>query len=347
MTIVVLDAMGGDHAPRATVEGAVLAARPGREVVLVGDREILERELARLDSAPADLRIVPAADAIEMGDSAVLGARNRRDSSIYVGLELLRRAEGDVFVSLGNTGAVFALALVVLRRLPGVERPALTALLPTQPRPTLLVDAGANADARVSHLLQFARLGSAYIRAVREVPRPTVGLLNIGEEATKGSSLALAAHKALRDAEDVHFIGNVEGSDVLEGKVDIVVTDGFTGNVALKFAEAMGSMMLNEVATAARRSLRGRLGGLLLRPAVSAVRDRLDYRQYGGVPLLGVNGIVLVGHGRSDARAVASAVSTAAVAAESGMLDALCSSAGGAAPGGAAAASDASSGDDG
>ena len=323
MTVVVLDGAGGDHAPRSTVEGAVIAARTGVEVALTGDEEVLGRELARLGGASAGLRVVHAPDTIEMREHSVRDVRNRRQSSIYVGMELIKRGEADAFVSAGNTGAVLMLALVVLGRMRGVERPALGALLPARERPTLMLDAGANAEARVSHLVQFAQLGTAYMRGGRGVAEPSVGLLNLGEESTKGSPLTIEAHAALSAARGVRFSGNVEGGDVLAGVVDVIVTDGFTGNVALKLLEGAVSVMLNEVREAARSSLIASVGGLLLRGAVNDVRQRLDYRRSGGAPLLGINGVVMVGHGRSDAEAVANAVGTAAGAVESGMMDAL------------------------
>jgi glycerol-3-phosphate acyltransferase PlsX len=329
VSAVVLDGMGGDQAPAATVEGAALAAADGIEVVLVGDSEALGREFNRRGGVASGVRIVHAPDAIGMGEHSALDARNRRQSSIYVGLDLVKQGEAASFISAGNTGAVLALALVVLGRVKGVERPALGALLPRSPAPTLLLDAGANAESRVSHLVQFAQLGSAYMSHAVGVAEPRVGLLNIGEEATKGSPLTIEAYRALTETPGIRFGGNVEGRDLIEGAFDVVVTDGFTGNVALKLLEGAVSSIVREVATAAQSSLRARLGGLLLRPALFGVRERLDYRRYGGAPLLGIDGVVMVGHGRSDGQAIASAVKTAAAAADSGVLDALRGSVGG------------------
>jgi glycerol-3-phosphate acyltransferase PlsX len=322
MTTVALDAMGGDFAPAATVDGAVATARSGIEVVLVGDEALLRRELARVGDVPAGLRIQHASDVIEMGEHAALEARRRRDSSIFVGLDLVRRGEAAAFVSAGNTGAVFATALVTLGRLRGIERPALGAVLPIPAGPALLLDAGANAESRPSHLVQFAHLGSAYMQAVMGVARPRVGLLNIGEEATKGTPVLIETHAAL-SASDLHFVGNVEGRHVFAGEVDVVVTDGFSGNIMLKLAEAVIDMMLGEMRRAAAQSLRAKAGGMLLRPALREVAGQLDYRKYGAAPLLGVGGMVFVGHGRSDQRTIANALSTAATAAENGMMQAL------------------------
>lgn len=324
--VVALDAMGGDHAPAATVQGALDATAAGERVLLVGDRAAIEAEVAAAGADPAALHVVHAPDRIEMGDHAAREIRRRRESSIYVATEQLRQGEAQALVTLGNTGAALSAALVVLGRLRGVERPALGAVLPSPPGPTLLLDAGANAENRASHLVQFAHLGAAYMQAVLGVARPRVALLSVGEEATKGSALTLAVHEALAGS-TLHFIGNVEGGDIVSHRADVVVTDGFTGNVALKLMEGMATMLLGEIRARAERSWRGRAGGLLLRPALGGMRETLDYRRYGGVPLLGVDGAVFVGHGRSDRWAVANAIRTAADAVELGLLDTLAASA--------------------
>lgn len=323
MTAVVLDGMGGDHAPRATAEGAVLAAKRGVQVVIVGDSAILEAELDRLGPRHQLVKIVHATDAIGMSEHSVRDAVGRRESSIYVGMEVVKRGEAAAFVSLGNTGAVLAVAFVVLGRLPGVERPALGVLLPKSGAPLLFLDVGANAEARVSHLVQFARLGTAYMRYVQGVAAPRVGLLNIGEEASKGSPFTIEVNEALTSASGIEFAGNVEGRDIVTGIVDVVVTDGFTGNVALKLLEGSVSMIFSEISGAVRRSPLALLGAFLMRPQIRRLQRRFDYRRFGGVPLLGVNGIVFVGHGRSDAQAVEGALVSAAAAAEAGMLNEL------------------------
>lgn len=321
MSIVALDGMGGDFAPRATAQGALAAARRGVEVLLVGDEARLRSEVG--PDVPSTLRFLHAPDAVPMEEHSARDAIGRRDSSIHVGLGAVKRGEAHAFVSLGNTGAVLAVAFVLLGRLPGVERPALAAMLPRSSRPTLLLDVGANAEARATHLVQFARLGSAYMRAAQNVPAPQVALLNIGEEASKGSPLTIEAHALLVATPGIEFVGNAEGRAIVEGSADVIVTDGFTGNVALKLLEGTVSMLFEEVRGAVRSTPPAMLGGLLLRPALERRRSRFDYRRYGGVPLLGVDGIVMVGHGRSDAHAVASAVVTAAAAADAGMMDAL------------------------
>ena len=328
MTVVALDGMGGDLAPAAVVGGAVRSAAHGIEVVLAGDAQLLDRELDRLGGAPSGLRVVHAPDAIGMQEHVGLETLRRHESSMHVALELVKSGEAEAFVSLGNTGAVLALALAVLGRLPGVQRPALGALIPRSSGPKLLLDAGANAEAKVSHLVQWAQLGAAYIRVVVGVPDPAVALLSIGEEATKGSPLTIDAHRALSES-PLRFLGNVEGRDVALGDADVIVTDGFTGNVVLKVMEGTVTLMLDELRAAARHSIPSRLGAQLMRPALGEVARRLDYRQYGGAPLLGMNGVVIVGHGRSDVQAVESAIGAAAAATRQQLLEALSVACGG------------------
>lgn len=321
--VIALDAMGGD-VPTVNIDGALLAAAEGIPVILVGDTEVLGRELNARGGAPHGLRIVHAPDIVGMGDKAAREVRRQRETSLYVGTELVRDGEAAALVTMGNTGAAMATALVVLGRTKGVERPALGAVIPTAiDRPVMLLDVGANADARPSHLVQFAHMGSAYMRAVHGVAQPRVALLSIGEEPSKGSQLVVETHEQLARDAGVRFIGNVESRDLLSGDADVIVTDGFTGNVCLKLAEGLASMLFEQMRVAARSSLRSKLGGALLLPALRGVRGRLDYRVYGAVPLLGVKGGVFIGHGRSDGAAVASALRTAYRAAQGDMLRAL------------------------
>ena len=322
--VIALDAMGGDHAPRAELDGALLAAAEGIPLALVGDAEVLGRELNARGSAPSALRIVHAPDVVGMGDKAAREVRRQRETSLYVGTELVKRGEAAALVTMGNTGAAMATALIVLGRLPGVERPALGAVIPTVlDRPVLFLDVGANADARPSHLVQFAHMGSAYMRTVHGLREPRVALLSIGEEPSKGSALVTETHQLLARESGLRFEGNIESRLLLSGEADVIVTDGFTGNISLKVAEGVAGVLFEQLRAAARGSLRARLGGALLRPALRGVRDRLDYRVYGAAPLLGVQGGVFVGHGRSDGVGVASALRTAHLAAERGMIHAL------------------------
>ena len=322
MTRVAIDGMGGDLAPAATTEGAIAVAREGIEVALVGDEQRLAAEIERLGGAPAGLRVVHAPDVIEMGDHAAREAIRRKESSTYVGVGLVRDGEADAFVSAGNTGAVFVVALLELGRLPGVERPAIGAPIPFPNGLTLLLDAGANAECRASHLVQFAHLGSSYMRAARGVAEPRVGLLNIGEEGSKGSPLTIETHERLSES-GLRFIGNIEGREMVENRADVVVTDGFTGNVVLKLGEGLMELLMGELRSAAERSWRGRLGGLLIRPAARRVRDSLDYRAHGAAPLLGLDGSVFIAHGTSDAFAIGNALRSAAADVDNGTLTAL------------------------
>ena len=321
--MIALDAMGGDLGPRETVGGALIAAAEGIDVTLVGDEQTLRAELVRRGANPANVHIRHAPDVVAMGDHAAQGIRHARQTSMYVGTEMVKAHEADAFVTIGNTGAAMATGLVVLGRLHGVERLALSAVLPGDGGPVMLLDVGANADARPSHLVQFARLGAEYMRAVHGIEAPRVALLSIGEEPTKGSMLVVETHEALAADASLHFVGNIESRSILAGQAEVVVTDGFTGNVVLKLAEGLVQLLFDEMRTAARSSWRSKIGGALLLPALRGVRARLDYRRYGAVPLLGVDGAVFVGHGRSDEAAVASAVRSAQHAVEQGMMTAL------------------------
>ncbi|MBM4411255.1 MAG: phosphate acyltransferase PlsX [Chloroflexi bacterium] len=323
MTAIALDAMGGDDAPRVTVEGALEAAAAGVEVILVGDSEVLGRELNRLGGTGANLRIVHAPDQVAMGDHAAREVRRQRLTSLYVGMELVKSGDAGALVSMGNTGAAMATALVVLGRMKGVERPALGAVIPAGDGQVLFLDVGANADARTSHLVQFAHLGSAYMQSVYGVAHPRVALLSIGEEPSKGSTLVIETHEALAQESNIRFIGNIEGRDLLTQHADVIVADGFTGNVALKIAEGLVSYLFDQLRTTAKSSLRNKVGGMLLLPSLRGVRERLDYRAHGAVPLLGVDGGVFIGHGRSDGHAVASGLLAAQRAVDRGMLPAL------------------------
>jgi len=321
--LIALDGMGGDFAPQSTVAGAIAAARAGIAVAIVGDEAVLAKEIASSGGAPPGLSIVHAPETISMEAHAVAESRRRRGSSVWIGTELVKRGEAGAFVSMGHTGAAMATAMLSFGRMRGVERPALAAVLPTPGGPTMLLDVGANAEARPSHLVQFARMGSAYMRTVNGIAEPRVGLLSIGEEPTKGSALVVEANAKLRADPRVAFAGNVEGRDVVAGTVDVVVTDGFTGNVVLKLLEGTITMVFEQLRAAARSSPRARVGGALLLPALSSMRSRFDYRRYGSVPMLGVDGAVFVGHGRSDGEAVANAIRTAADAVRLGMLRAI------------------------
>jgi glycerol-3-phosphate acyltransferase PlsX len=321
--VIALDAMGGDNAPGEIVAGAVRAARElGLRVALVGPPEPITVELAKHGGKPDTVTIVPASEVIEMDEQPAQAARHKKDSSIVVGMRMVKDGQAGAFVSAGNTGAVMAAAIMYLGRIKGIERPTLVGLMPLSGKLTVFLDIGANADCKPSYLMQFAQMASAYMERVWKVERPKVALLNIGEEETKGSSLAQEAY-ALLAKSDLNFIGNVEGQHVPTDIADVIVTDGFTGNVVVKTMEGMADFIMNQLRSAIKSRPWYAAAGLALRPAFNQMRKKMDYREYGAGPLLGVNGLVFVGHGRSDALAIFSALRVAREAVQSGMLEAL------------------------
>jgi glycerol-3-phosphate acyltransferase PlsX len=311
---IALDAMGGDLAPKATVEGAVLAARDfGIEVVLVGDGEILARELADHDAANLPIRIEHAPEVVLMDDSPLESVLSKPHSSIHVGLDLVKRGDANAFVSAGNSGAVMTASMMILGNLTHVDRPAIASLVPTSEGFGLLIDAGANTDVKPINLVQFAVMGSVYWRHVRNVSRPRVGILSNGEEASKGTDITRAAAAMLEQMTTyVHYIGYVEGRDINRAKVDIVVTDGFNGNVALKTMEGFASFMLGGLRGLFGANWRTRLAYILIRKQLTAMRERLDPSEYGGAPLLGVSGVSIIAHGSSNPKAIRNAIRAAA-----------------------------------
>ena len=311
--IIALDAMGGDFAPEVTLKGAALALRAfGRslEVVLVGDESVLRKFLGRMRYPARDIEVVHAPDVIEMSETPTKALRRKPSSSISVGMEMLKRGEVDAFVSAGNTGAVFASSLLRLGRIEGVSRPTIGAFLPTLERACVVLDVGANVDCRPRHLLQFAIMGSLYVSYIYDVPDPRVGLLNIGTEETKGGAVARATYQLLRE-ELPNFIGNIEGGDIFQGKAEVVVCDGIVGNIVLKLAESFYGLVETKGKRHIRRKPLALLGAMLLSPTLHYFRSFLDYQEYGGVPILGTNGVIIIGHGRSSAKAIKNAVGVA------------------------------------
>jgi len=322
---VALDAMGGDHAPAAPIDGAVRAARAwGYEVQLVGREDELRGALARHDLSGIEqlLPVVPASDVIEMHEHPATAVRTKRQSSMAVGVARVKSGEADCFVSAGNTGGVLATALLGLRRIEGItsERPALAAVIPTRRGASVLLDVGANVDAKPEWLAQFALMGSIYAEVALQRPRPTVATLSVGEEEGKGNALLSAAVPLIREL-PIEYIGHIEGKDITAGTADVVVVDGFAGNIFLKGAEggveAMTEMIRSELTATPWRKLLA--AGL--RPAFRTVRDRLSYEEVGGVPLLGVNGVCIVAHGRSTGRAMQNAIRAGATCAELHLVD--------------------------
>jgi glycerol-3-phosphate acyltransferase PlsX len=312
---IALDAMGGDNAPREIVRGAALAARQlGVRVALVGRRDDIERELAALPAEGAEsrgsLEVVEASQVVAMDEHPAQAVRAKKDSSVVVACRLIAEGRARAAVSAGNSGAVLAAALFAVRRVPGIARPAIGTSMPTARGQCFVLDVGANTDCRPEWLAQFALMGSVYARTMMGVANPAVALLSNGEEEGKGSELVKAAMPLLRAA-PIRYVGNVEGKDIFAGAADVVVTDGFTGNIALKTAEGVAEFLFSAISTQARASLSGRIGGLLLKPKLRPIRDRVDYRRTGGALLLGVAGEVVIAHGRSDAVAIMNALRVA------------------------------------
>ena len=301
MARVAVDAMGGDRAPAEIVAGALEAAGDGIEPVLFGP--------AALDTGGLELVVAP--DAIEMHEKPAEAVRTKRRSSLVAAHLAVAAGDAAAVISAGNTGAMLAAGLLHLRRLPGVLRPAIAVAIPTERGPTVLLDSGANADARPEHLLQFAYMGAIFAEEILDLRRPEVRLLSIGEEAEKGNELTLEAH-ALLAASELDFAGNAESRDLLAGVADVVVCDGFTGNVALKLLEGTIETVLDALRTEIRSTVGGRLGGLLIRPAARRLRTRLDPDTYGGAYLLGLRGLSVIAHGNSSRRAIANAIRLAA-----------------------------------
>ncbi|MDQ3605314.1 MAG: phosphate acyltransferase PlsX [Gemmatimonadota bacterium] len=313
---IALDAMGSDRAPAAEVEGAVAALQELEgdfQIVLVGDQERIQAELARFPQTPGErVEIVHAPDRIEMGDSPAQAVRRKPNSSIVIGLNLHKRGEVDAFISAGSTGAVMAGSLVILRPLPGVDRPAVGTIIPSTQGHTLLLDAGANVDTRPHHLLQFAHLGTIYAQDLLGRERPRVGLLNIGEEPEKGNELAVETYRLLADSPALNFVGNIEGRDIILGACDVLVCDGFVGNVLLKFYESVAGFIVG--------LLRKELDAVQADLDMKRIFQVLDYTEYGGAPLLGVNGVSVICHGGSPPHAIRNAIRVAAQSVESQMV---------------------------
>lgn len=313
--------MGGDNAPAATVAGAARALqRHGLAALLVGDQALIARELAALGLGAGDFEIVHAPAVVGMDEHPATAVRKKRDSSIMVAAELVKRGTAKALVSMGNSGATMAAAVLVVGRLDGVDRPALGAVIPVKGGKTIILDAGANSECSAENLRQFALMGSVYMQRIYNVERPKVGLLNVGEEPGKGSKLYREAFDVLAGA-GFNFVGNAEGIEIFSGKFDVVVCDGFTGNVALKVMEGVGDFAFWVLRSQVKSSPRNLLGALLMRPALSAVRREFDYSETGGAPLLGIDGVVLIGHGRSDAKAVASGLLAARAALHAGLVE--------------------------
>ncbi|MGI6285164.1 phosphate acyltransferase PlsX [Neomoorella humiferrea] len=319
---IAVDAMGGDHAPGEIVRGAVEAARERiADIILVGDQRVLEPELNPLHP-PANIDIVHTEQVVAMDEQPALALRRKRDASIMVATRLVKEGRAAAVVSAGSTGAQMAAALLVLGRSGKIQRPAIATLIPTLKGPKLLLDAGANVDCRPEHLLEFAMMGNVYAARVMGIREPRVGLLNIGTEACKGNEQTLGAFNLLKAA-NLNFIGNIEGRDIFTGDTDVIVCDGFVGNVLLKFGEGMAQALFTMIAGEVKKTLRAKIGAALVLPALRALKKQVDYTEYGGAPLLGVQGVSIICHGSSNARAIKNAIKVAVRCVEEGLVTGL------------------------
>lgn len=322
---IALDAMGSDNCPGPDVEGAVLAAREyGDEIVIVGDQAKVRTELARHETAGLKIEVVHASDVITMEDKPGVVVKSKPQSSMHVGLSLVKDGAADAFVTAGNTGAALSIAtLATLRRIPGIKRPALSALIGIGGRNVIVLDVGANTDCKSEWLLQFAMMGRIYAQAALGLTNPRVALLANGEEEEKGSEVVQQTHKLLRDMADINFVGNIEPKEMMKGGVDVIVCDGFVGNILLKSLEGATRLMVDLIREELMRTTVSKVGALLARPAFRRVAKQIDPNERGGAPLLGVNGVVIIGHGRSNGYAIKNAIGQARKAIDGRLIDTI------------------------
>jgi len=311
MTKIVVDAMGSDNSPRSEVDGAIAAAKAyGVHVILVGNESLLEPMLKERSADRLSLEIRHASQTIAMDEKPAAVLRKKKDSSIHVAAALVRDGLASGLVSAGNTGAVMAIAKMLVGVVPGVDRPALATVVPTLTGRAVLLDVGANVTCKPHHLVQFALMGHLFSKQIVGMPSPRVGLMSVGEEESKGTDLTKGVHKSLKEL-NLNFIGNVEGRDIYNGRADVIVCDGFTGNVALKTSEGLVEVMLQLMKEELSRNLQAKLGALLSMDSFRRLKKRLDYSEYGGAPLIGLRGVCVICHGRSSANAIKNAVRVA------------------------------------
>ena len=320
---IVLDAMGSDSHPEPEIQAAVDAAHHfGDQIILVGPENILYSKLASITSDQAIVKIINAPEVLEMTDKPAENARRKAQNSMAVGMDLVKQGQGDAFVTAGNTGGAMANALFRIGRIRGVKRPALTAVFPVRNGKCVVLDIGANAECKPEYLLQFAIMGAIYAEKVRGISNPRIGLLSNGEEAGKGNELVKETYPLL-EKNNLNFIGNVEPKELFNGEADVVVTDGFTGNILLKTSEAVSKLLTDIIRKEIMSSTQTKIGGVLVKPAFAAVKKIMDPSEVGAAPLLGINGLVFVGHGRSDAQALFNAIGVARQAVQADLLGAL------------------------
>lgn len=310
ITKVALDAMGGDNAPGEIVKGAVDAIHKRKDikVFLVGQEEVIQRELAQYTYETDQIEVVNATEVIETAEPPVMAIRRKKDSSIVVAMNMVKKGEADAFVSAGNSGAVLVGGQLIVGRIKGIERPPLAPLIPTAKGVSLLIDCGANVDARSSHLVQFAKLGSIYMEHVMGIQNPKVAIVNIGAEEEKGNALVKETFPLLKECKDINFIGSIEARDIPHGMADVIVCEAFVGNVILKLFEGVGSVMMQKVKQGMMTTLRSKIGALLVKPALKETLKSFDASEHGGAPLLGLNGLVVKTHGSSKAKEVSNSI---------------------------------------
>ena len=309
-TIVALDAMGGDNAPKEMIKGAVQALEKtdAVQVLLVGKEDVIRAELAQYTYDKTRIEVVNATEVIETAEPPVNAIRRKKDSSIVVGMKLVKEGQADAFVSAGSSGAVLVGGQVIVGRIKGVERPPLAPLIPTEKGVSLLVDCGANVDARPSHLVQFAKMGSIYMEHVVGIKNPKVGIVNIGAEEEKGNALVKETFPLLKGEKNINFIGSVEAREIPHGQADVIVCEAFAGNIILKLFEGVGSVLISEIKKGMMGSLRSKIGALLVKPALKKTLKSFDSSEYGGAPLLGLNGLVVKTHGSSTAKEICNTI---------------------------------------
>ncbi len=309
---IVLDAMGGDNAPVVEVEGAIQGVEEfGNDVILVGDEPRIKKELEKHNFSSGKITIKHASEVIEMHDPAAISVRRKRDSSIVVGMDLLKKGQADAFISAGNTGAVVCAATLSLRLLPGIERPGIAIVIPTLKGTSLIIDVGANIAPKPIHLLQYGIMSDAYSQYILGKTNPTVGLLSVGEEETKGTEFVKETHTLLSESK-LNFIGNIEGRDVYAGKADIILCDGFVGNVILKISESVADTIMKLLKQEIKANFIATVGAVLSSPAFNELKRKMDYSESGGAPLLGVDGRCIISHGSSTPKAIKNAIRVAA-----------------------------------
>lgn len=310
ITRVALDAMGGDNAPVEMIKGAIDAIhkRSDIKVFLVGQEELIQKELTQYTYEKDQIEVVNATEVIETAEPPVMAIRKKKDSSIVVAMNMVKRGEADAFVSAGNSGAVLVGGQLVVGRIKGIERPPLAPLLPTAKGVSLLIDCGANVDARPSHLVQFAKLGSIYMEHIMGIEKPRVAIVNIGAEEEKGNALVKETFPLLKECKDINFIGSIEARDIPHGYADVIVCEAFVGNVILKLYEGVGSVLIHKVKQGMMTTLRSKIGALLVKPALKETLKSFDASEHGGAPLLGLNGLVVKTHGSSKAKEVSNSI---------------------------------------